>query len=378
MGCGKDGERAMLELENLNKTYPPTSGRAQGAVPEPALTDFSLSIKEGEFFTLLGPSGCGKTTTLQSIAGLEHPTRGRITMAGRTVFCSATNTIVPSNKRKLGMVFQSYAIWPHMTVFENVAFPLVHGHGGCPRSEVRQKVMGALERVGLHDFADRPAPYLSGGQQQRVALARSLVNEPSIMLLDEPLSNLDAKLRDAMRVELRDLVKSIGTTTIYVTHDQTEALSMSDRIALLNKGRLEQLGTPDQIYNTPRTTFAAEFVGSSNILKGQVVDVSGQRCTVQLAFGMVTCPVTGSVEKGQSVGVMVRPHGIGINPAEPDAANCFAGTIRQISFIGEFLDMQVAVGGEILRVFVNSYKTHRTGEDVTVQLPVDLCVVLQG
>ncbi len=368
----------MLELEKLNKTYPPTTGRAQGAAPEPALTDFSLNIEEGEFFTLLGPSGCGKTTTLQSIAGLEHPTTGRITMAGRTVFCSATNTIVPSNKRKLGMVFQSYAIWPHMTVFENVAFPLVHGHGGCPRGEVRQKVMGALERVGLHDFADRPAPYLSGGQQQRVALARSLVNEPSIMLLDEPLSNLDAKLRDAMRVELRELVKSIGTTTIYVTHDQTEALSMSDRIALLNKGRLEQLGTPDQIYNTPRTTFAAEFVGSSNILKGKVVDVSGHRCTVQLAFGVVTCPATGSVEKGQTVGVMVRPHGIAINPAEPGVGNCFAGKIRQISFIGEFLDMQVVVGDETLRVFVNSYTAHRAGEDVTVQLPTDLCVVLQG
>ncbi|KHQ51703.1 ABC transporter ATP-binding protein [Mameliella alba] len=367
----------MLELEKLNKTYPPTEGRSQGAQPEPALTDLSVEIQEGEFFTLLGPSGCGKTTTLQSIAGLEHPSTGRITMGGRTVFCSDSQTVVPSNKRKLGMVFQSYAIWPHMTVFENVAFPLVHGHGGCAKSEVRQKVMGALDRVGLHDFADRPAPYLSGGQQQRVALARSLVNEPSVMLLDEPLSNLDAKLRDSMRVELRDLVKSLGTTTIYVTHDQTEALSMSDRIALLNKGRLEQLGTPDEIYNTPRSAFAAEFVGRSNIMPGSIEDLSGDRCTVRLGFGVLTCPASRAATPGDRIGVMVRPHGIVVNPAEKDAANSFKGTIRQISFVGEFLDMQILVGNETLRVFVSSYTSHRIGEEVTVQLPVERCVVLQ-
>lgn len=366
----------MLILEKLNKTYPPTDARTRGAQPEPALTDLSIEIQQGEFFTLLGPSGCGKTTTLQSIAGLEHPTTGRITMNGRTVFCSETQTVVPSNKRKLGMVFQSYAIWPHMTVFENVAFPLVHGHGGCARSEVKAKVMNALERVGLHQFADRPAPYLSGGQQQRVALARSLVNEPTIMLLDEPLSNLDAKLRDSMRVELRDLVKSLGTTTIYVTHDQTEALSMSDRIALLNKGRLEQLGTPDEIYNTPKTAFAAEFVGRSNIIPGKVVDVTGDVCSVLLEFGIVVCPRSIPVSRGDAVSLMVRPHGIRLDAVEKDAVNVFPGTIRQISFIGEFLDMQVAVGQTSLRVFASSYQHHQVGEQVSVQLPVERCVIL--
>ncbi|MBW8638706.1 ABC transporter ATP-binding protein [Hoeflea sp. WL0058] len=366
----------MLVLERLNKTYPPTEGQSRGVALEPALTDLSIDIGQGEFFTLLGPSGCGKTTTLQSIAGLEHPTTGRITMDGRKVFCSDTQTVVPSNKRKLGMVFQSYAIWPHMTVFENVAFPLVHGRGGCPRNEVRQKVMSALDRVGLRDFADRPAPYLSGGQQQRVALARALVDEPSIMLLDEPLSNLDAKLRDSMRVELRELVKSVGATTIYVTHDQTEALSMSDRIALLNKGRLEQLGTPDEIYNNPRTAFVAQFVGRSNILPGQIIDVSGDRCTIQLGFGVVTCPAPKLAARGERVGLMVRPHGIVVNSAKSDAPNVFTGAISHISFTGEFLDIQVAVGSEVLRVFVSSYASHRVGEQVTVQLPVDRCVAL--
>ncbi|WP_067221705.1 ABC transporter ATP-binding protein [Stappia indica] len=364
----------MLSLENLQKTYPPTG---DGETPPPALVDLSLEIAQGEFFTLLGPSGCGKSTTLQCIAGLEHPTSGRITMDGRTVFCSDANIAVPPNRRGLGMVFQSYAIWPHLTVFENVAFPLRYGPGGTARGDVRARVLAALERVGLQDFADRPAPYLSGGQQQRVALARSLVNEPSIILLDEPLSNLDAKLRDSMRVELRDLVKSLGITTIYVTHDQTEALSMSDRIALLNKGRLVQLGTPDEIYKRPNSAFAAEFVGRSNILKGRLAERGADGIgLVDLSFGRVACPVPENQSVGAQVELMIRPHGVRAENGEAAAASRFRSTIRRISFVGEFLDMEAELGDETIRIFASPYSGFREGDAAWLEFPQDRCVLL--
>ena len=370
----------MLRLENLNKYYPPTGEAGAGAIPAPALTDVSLDIDQGEFFTLLGPSGCGKTTTLQCIAGLEHPGTGRIAMGDRVVFDSDAGILVPPNKRGLGMVFQSYAIWPHMTVYENVAFPLQHGQRKLPASVVRTKVLAALERVMLQDYVDRPAPYLSGGQQQRVALARALVSEPSIILLDEPLSNLDAKLRDAMRVELRDLVKALGITTIYVTHDQTEALSMSDRIALMNKGRVVQLGTPEDLYLRPKSAFVAEFVGRSNIIQGKVEQVNSDgRGVVKTAFGPLSCLLPGTAQKGQTAELMVRPHGVEILPAGAEAkgANVFAATVGRTSFLGEFFDIElVSADGTIVRVFGSPYERHQTGTAVAFRLPEDRCLVL--
>ncbi|MEO8856638.1 MAG: ABC transporter ATP-binding protein, partial [Burkholderiaceae bacterium] len=250
----------VLTVEALSKVYASSAGPSA-----PALDGVSFEVGEGEFFTLLGPSGCGKTTTLQCIAGLEEPSGGRITMGGQTVFSTDPKVLVPANRRDLGMVFQSYAIWPHMTVFDNVAFPLIHGPRKAAKSDIPARVHEALARVQLDHLADRPAPMLSGGQQQRVALARALVHAPRLLLLDEPLSNLDAKLRDLMRGELRSLVKSLGITTIFVTHDQVEAMSMSDRVALMRDGRIAQLGAPRDIYLKPTSAFTASFLGHSNM-----------------------------------------------------------------------------------------------------------------
>lgn len=372
----------MLKLQNLTKFYPPTAASASQASLVPALRNVSLDIAKGEFFTLLGPSGCGKTTTLQCIAGLENPTTGTIEIEDRVVFCSDRNALTPPNKRGLGMVFQSYAIWPHMTVFENVAFPLRHGPGRCPSGKVRGRVMSALERVQLTEFADRPAPYLSGGQQQRVALARALVSEPSVMLLDEPLSNLDAKLRDAMRVELRELVKSFGMTTIYVTHDQVEALSMSDRIALMDKGEVVQLSTPDVMYLKPRTTFVAEFIGRSNIIAGTVRErgTNGGDGVVEVAFGQVTCPLPENVRASDSVEVIIRPHAIEFirEPSKSAKENVFQGRIISASFLGEFLDIEIEARDARLRVFGNPFERFEAGQPVTFRVPSERCVVLEA
>ncbi|MBI3524841.1 MAG: ABC transporter ATP-binding protein [Betaproteobacteria bacterium] len=367
----------MLTLEGLHKTYPPTDPSQGAGKTAPALRGVSITVEKGEFYTLLGPSGCGKTTMLQCIAGLETPDSGDITMCGEVVFSSARNIFVPASKRRLGMVFQSYAIWPHMTVFENVAFPLRQGGKGLSKQVLGDRVMAALDRVKLRDFANRPAPYLSGGQQQRVALARALVGEPRVILLDEPLSNLDAKLRDEMRVELRDLVKSLGITTIYVTHDQVEALSMSDRIALMKDGKVIQEGTPADLYMRPKTAFASEFVGRSNLIPGKVVNGSADSDygTVAVQFGDIRCRLPDGVAVGESVNVMVRPHGIDVN-GQADEINRFAGRVRGTSFVGEFLDICVDLKGCSLRVYASPYDAITTGQEVALSFPPDRCVVL--
>jgi len=243
----------MLTLSELRMDYPLGYGTVA------ALQGISLEVAAGEFFTLLGPSGCGKTTVLRSIAGLETPTGGAIRIAGDTVFSAEQGINVPPNRRDISMVFQSYAIWPHMTVGANVAFPLEGTR--LSRAERNAEVQRALDLVGLGGHAERPAPLLSGGQQQRVALARAFVKNAKLLLLDEPLSNLDAKLREQMRDELRDLQKRVGTTTVYVTHDQDEALAMSDRIAMMRDGRVVEIGSPEDLYLRPRKRFTAEFLG---------------------------------------------------------------------------------------------------------------------
>src|SRR5690349_12688262 len=246
-----------IEVENLEVSF--------GAVP--AVLGVSFTAMHGEQLTLLGPSGCGKTTTLRAIAGLEKPVAGEIRIDGTPIYSAARNINVPAEKRGLSMVFQSYAIWPHMSVFDNVAYGL-----RVRREEagaIRDKVMQALALVQMQAFADRRASQLSGGQQQRVALARAFVFQPSVLLFDEPLSNLDAKLRADMRIELHELQHRLGITSVYVTHDLEEALAMSDRIAVMRDGLIEQLGTPDDIYNLPRSAFVADFVGSSNLIRGR-------------------------------------------------------------------------------------------------------------
>jgi iron(III) transport system ATP-binding protein len=253
----------MIRLEGLRVSYPTDRGEIQ------AVRGVSLNIKQGQFYTLLGPSGCGKTTTLRSVAGLEVPHGGEIYIGNRLVFSSSQNLFVPPYKRDIGMVFQSYAIWPHLSVFENVAFPLREMPQKFSKQEIREKVLKALSQVQLDGLQDRPAPFLSGGQQQRLALARAMVKEPEVLLLDEPLSNLDAKLREETRSELRELVKRLGITTLYVTHDQLEALTMSDVVAVMNQGRVVQEGAPVEIYQSPRESFVANFIGLTNFLEGK-------------------------------------------------------------------------------------------------------------
>jgi iron(III) transport system ATP-binding protein len=357
----------VLTVEALAKTYP-----SRGADGPPALNGVSFDVAEGEFFTLLGPSGCGKTTTLQCIAGLETPSAGRIVMGGRTVCSIAEGIFVPPNRRDLGMVFQSYAIWPHMTVFDNVAFPLVHGPRKVEHAGVAPRVRKALARVQLEHLADRPAPLLSGGQQQRVALARALVHEPHLLLLDEPLSNLDAKLRDLMRSELRALVKSLGISTIFVTHDQVEAMGMSDRVALMRDGRIVQVGSPRDIYLKPQTAFTASFMGRSNLIAGRL-QAAG---LVDSAIGPVQVDASAAAI-GAQVFVIARPQSIVFRPgAAADQPNRYPARVVEVSFLGDAIEIAVECNALRITLAVDSWAGIEMGAQGTIELPRERLVVV--
>jgi iron(III) transport system ATP-binding protein len=332
----------LLRIENLTKLYAP--GEAGGGI-----RDIGFEIAAGEFYTLLGPSGCGKTTTLRCVAGLEEPTAGRIALDGRVIFDSAAGTFLPANQRRLGMVFQSYAVWPHMSVFDNVAFPLRMARDrNWSRADIKTRVARTLETMELSPFSDRSAAQLSGGQQQRLALARALVAEPRLLLLDEPLSNLDALLREHMRVELRRLQKEVGVTAIYVTHDQSEALALSDRIAVINSGRIVQIGTPQQIYHQPRNAFVAGFVGRSNVLRGRLIERGpGGGARIETAIGPVLCEAPAELGGAAPSAVLIRPEHVVLAPAgtgEP-GPNRFHGTVSQTAFLGEAIETIVQVAG---------------------------------
>lgn len=362
----------MLLIENLIKSYPGQHG--QDAML--ALRDVSFKVEEGSFFTLLGPSGCGKTTTLQCIAGLENPDRGLIQMGKKTVFCSRENLQVPANRRELGMVFQSYAIWPHMSVFENVAFPLIYGVKRASSREVRTRVLRALEMVELGHLADRPAPLLSGGQQQRVALARALVHAPRLLLLDEPLSNLDAKLRDTMRTEIRNLVKSLGITTIFVTHDQVEAIGMSDQIVLMNAGKIVQQGSPREIYLKPNSVFTANFMGRSNLVPG-VLEAGGKIGRAQTAIGPISGIVDSTLTPGTHVMVVIRPQAILlISGMEVLGPNCVKARVENLNFLGDVVETQVDVRGSKLNLMLGPYSALSIGQELTIELPPERCVIV--
>jgi iron(III) transport system ATP-binding protein len=364
----------MLTVESLKKAY-----RTGGEGPA-ALDGVSFSVRQGDFFTLLGPSGCGKTTTLQCIAGLEAPDSGRITMGGEVVFCSGTQVSVPANRRNLGMVFQSYAIWPHMTAFENVAFPLIHGLKKVPAADVKARVDRALSRVELENFADRPAPLLSGGQQQRVALARALVHEPRLLLLDEPLSNLDAKLRDQMRLELRALVKSLGITTIFVTHDQTEALAMSDDVVLMRQGRIVQQGSPRDIFLKPATAFAADFMGRANMIPGVLSD-RGRPARIDTTIGPLLSDATPDLPAGARVFVVVRPQGITVLPAQTPVEgrpNIVHGRIAAMVFLGEAIEADIRIRDTTVRLLLNPYTELQVGAELTLEIEAGRCVVVRA
>jgi len=370
----------MLTIDGLYKAYGPTDAakgkRRLGRRPKAVETDrvyaadgVTFTVEQGELFTLLGPSGCGKTTTLRSVAGLERPDRGRITVGKRTLFDGEANTNVPANQRGLGMVFQSYAIWPHMTVFKNASFPLevMPRSRRLSRRDVQERVMRALEATELSVFADRPATKLSGGQQQRLALARALVTEPELMLLDEPLSNLDAKLRETMRFELKRLQRELNLTAVYVTHDQAEALALSSRIAVMNAGKIEQIGKPREIYTAPKTQFVAEFIGTSNFLSGRV----GRRADGFVCIDTVDGPLwslADDVPEGTEVLVSLRPENLSLSTQQSPsgARNELRATVVNRAFMGDSVDHVVSLGKLELRVKCNPSVSIPPGNEVYV------------
>src|SRR3954447_8840723 len=305
-------ERPFQEASNvMTATLEVTNLRKQFAIGRPAIDGVSFAVPAGEIVVLLGPSGCGKTTTLRCVAGLEHPTSGEISIAGNLVSSPARGVMVPPRQRELGMVFQSYAVWPHMTVRQNVIYPLKHRK--MARAEAKRKVDEVLELVGLSEYAERAVVALSGGQMQRVALARSIVYRPQLLLLDEPLSNLDAKLRLRLRDDLRIILKQTGMTALYVTHDQAEAVVLGDRIGVMRDGKLLQIGTPDQIYNRPADLFVANFTGATNELTGMLVERSGEFGIVDFGDGRRgEAALLHTLNVGEKVRIALRPENIGI------------------------------------------------------------------
>jgi iron(III) transport system ATP-binding protein len=373
----------MLTIDNLKKSFADDQkSKAEKNKRVHAINDVSINVNEGEFFTLLGPSGCGKTTTLRTVAGLEDPDSGRITVGGRTLFEVGQKRInVPANRRGLGMVFQSYAIWPHMSVFENAAFPLrVAPRSSAGRKDLKNQVMKVLETMELAHLADRRATKLSGGQQQRLALARAIVMEPPLLLLDEPLSNLDAKLRESLRFEIKRLQYELGITTLYVTHDQNEALAMSTTIAVMNAGSIAQLGTPREIYETPQTTFVAEFIGASNLLQGTVTSVQGGDVEVKTQIGIFASSRTGGHRAGDAVRVSIRPETLTlVENQEPTAHNRIAGEVVTSSYVGDSVITVVRSGDALLRVRSKPTLNPDPGAIVSLSVqPADVAVLAES
>jgi iron(III) transport system ATP-binding protein len=364
----------MLEIQNLSKSFSLRGDRTVKAIDE-----VSFNVEPGEFFTLLGPSGCGKTTTLRCVAGLERPQEGKIHLRGRTVFDSSSRIFVVPNRRNIGMVFQSYAIWPHLTVFNNVAFPLKSG-GQRNFKILRDKVKHALDLVGLSGFEDRQATQLSGGQQQRVALARALVKEPDLLLLDEPLSNLDTKLRERMRSELKRLQRELGITTLYVTHDQMEGILLSDRIAVMNGGRILQLGRPGEIYDQPSNQFVADFMGATNLLTGTLRS-EVHAAAVELVdtdIGPILCSFSGRMASGSQVVISVRPENIKIaKENRPEDNNIIDGHVKERSYYMGLVEYTIDVRGRELKVRAAADSAEINGNSaVRLRLAPEKCVAI--
>jgi len=360
----------MVKLKGLSKFFTTDRGLVK------AVDDIDIEVKEGEFFTLLGPSGCGKSTTLRCIAGLERPDYGEITIGEEMVFSAEKNHFIPASKRDIAMVFQSYAIWPHMNVYANVAYPL---QGKMPKKAVRDQVMEVLDMVGIKDLESRPAPQLSGGQQQRVAVARAIVKGAKVLLFDEPLSNLDAKMRIHMRVELRELQNRLGITFIYVTHDQEEAISLSDRVAVMDKGRIIELASPADIYLKPRDHFTADFIGACNFLPGKVLNTEKDSILVGTEIGELSC--LSPENTASEVVVGIRPEHIEIFKKGEELEknqNVVQGIVVSAVFLGSAIDCTVKAGSKLLKVQVLSSKYVTDGEEVHLYLPPQLCIALSA
>jgi iron(III) transport system ATP-binding protein len=349
----------LIRIKDLRKWFKTRHGQVE------ALRGIDLNVAEKEFCVLLGPSGCGKTTTLRSVAGLEKPDVGEIEIAGKIVNSDKSRTYIPTEKRDIGMVFQSYAIWPHMSVFQNVAFPLIRGRRQFAKNQVTEKVRTALQLVQLGGLEDRPATDLSGGQQQRVAMARAIVNEPKILLMDEPLSNLDARLREQMRLELLKITRSIGVTTLYVTHDQAEALSLGDKVCVMNQGEILQMGPPHEVYSNPQNIVVAQFVGDMNFIQGTVTAAD----QVESPFGRIFCPIAPIYEVGTKVTLAARPEHLGLIDRSDRDARAVLGRIVNRNYLGDATLFEVDVRGVTLKVKLPGNSNFRVESDAAVVLP---------
>lgn len=358
----KGGETLRVSIRNLSKTYRTKRGNHL------ALDNVSLDIDAGEFVVLLGPSGCGKTTLLRCIAGLEEPDAGQIYINGKLVFCSDTGVFVPPEKRQLNMVFQSYALWPHLNVRDNVAYPLKNG--GANARDAHARAQEALELVGLGTYGAAYPGQLSGGQQQRVALARAIVSGDGLVLFDEPLSNLDAKVRERLRIELLNLQARIGFSAVYVTHDQVEALALADRVSVMNVGQIAQTGTPIDIYDSPRSRYVADFVGSANEVSAEVTAI-GDEVTVSTPLGTLKGVFGGAPLKvGDKAWVMFRPEHCGfVGEGGPAAANVMTGELIHSLYLGAVVQHVVNCGGKDIVVSLSGQAPRDVGQHVEISCP---------
>src|ERR1700704_1737882 len=347
-----------LEVSDLHKQF---------AIGRPAVSGVSFTVPAGEIVVLLGPSGCGKTTTLRCVAGLEHPTAGSISIAGKVVSAPSRGISVAPRHRDLGMVFQSYAVWPHMTVRQNVVYPLKHR--GVARPEAARQVDEALALVGLTEYAERPVVALSGGQMQRVALARSIVYRPKLLLLDEPLSNLDAKLRIRLRDDLRRILKAAGMTALYVTHDQAEAVVLGDRIGVMRDGKLLQMGTPDEIYNRPADLFVANFTGATNEIAGTLIECNGISGLVDVGGGQcVEVALLHAISAGEKIRIALRPENIALG--KHDGSNAFSAHVLDRRYQGTQTVYDIDLFGHRLEVLeLGTAARHQVGTETSVSLP---------
>lgn len=362
-----------VEVRNLTKVFP-------GGVK--AVDGISFVARKGQFLSLLGPSGCGKTTTLRCIAGLEKPDGGEILVDGEVYYSEEQRTTVPTHKRNIGMVFQSYAVWPHMNVFNNVAYGLRMNKVG--KAEIKRRVEEVIELVGLQGLADRPATKLSGGQQQRVAVARALVYGPKLLLFDEPLSNLDAKLRERMRLELIRLQREIGITSIYVTHDQAEAMVISHEVVVMRDGKIMQIGDAKTIYDRPKNRFVADFIGIANFLNGEVIkkaDDQGKYGVVKISDGMrdyeAECIIPEEIQKGNKITVSFRPENTKvIVSSKGNEMNTFMGKVSSLIYLGNYIDCRIRVGTNEIRAQISPEENIRENDDVLIEIDPKHCVCI--
>jgi len=358
---------AFIEIKNLFKRFKKVV----------AVNHIQLEVNKGEMLTLLGPSGCGKTTTLRCIAGLEKPDEGDIVIDGKPMLSEG---FIHPSKRGIGMVFQNYAVWPHMKVFNNVAYGLKLQK--ISKKSVQERTLKVLELVGWKDLEERYPSQLSGGQQQRVALARALVRNPKVLLLDEPLSNLDAKLREKMRFEIKSLVKRMGITSVYVTHDQAEAMVISDRIAVMESGNVVQVGTAQEIYKTPANKFVADFIGTMNFISGEIVQAPQDTDTVYVRteFNEKMLCTTDSLmaaTPGKKVYASIRPEDVEVFAEPPQAReNLFRGTIVHKAYLGNFLYFFINVNGTMIRAQVPHHLLQDEGQEIHLFLKQKKCMIL--